>query len=51
MASGKQGEDTVSINLGGQWTDHTGSTENEVIVNNRINFIITKNSYVTTICS
>src|SRR5690625_222325 len=36
MASGKQGEDTVGINLGGQWTDHTGSTENAVIVNNKL---------------
>lgn len=36
MASGKQGEDTVGINLGGQWTDHTGSTENAVIVNNNL---------------
>lgn len=36
MASGKQGSDTIGINLGGQWTDGTGSTENAVIINNHL---------------
>nr|GGG74511.1 hypothetical protein GCM10011398_19000 [Virgibacillus oceani] len=38
MASGKQGDDIIGLNFGGQWTDNTGSTENAVILNG----IITK---------
>lgn len=33
MASGKQNDDTIGLNIGGKWTDNTGSTENAVILN------------------
>lgn len=36
MASGNQGVDIIGLNLGGQWTDETGSTENAVIVNGEL---------------
>lgn len=36
MASGNQGDDVIGLNLGGKWTDGTGSTENAVIVNGNI---------------
>lgn len=36
MASGNQGSDTIGLNFGGKWTDHTGSTENAVILNNEL---------------
>lgn len=33
MASGKQGDDIIGLNFGGQWTDGTGGTENAVWLN------------------
>lgn len=36
MASGKQGEQTVGLNLGGQWTDGTPTTENAIIVDGHL---------------
>jgi len=35
-ASGVQGERTVGLNLGGQWTDGTGMTENGICVDGRL---------------
>lgn len=35
-ASGVQGGHTVGLNLGGQWTDGTGMTENGICVNGRL---------------
>jgi hypothetical protein len=35
-ASGVQGEHTVGLNLGGQWTDGTGMTENGICVDGRL---------------
>ncbi len=34
--SGVSGEDVVGINLGAQWTDGTGMTENGIVVNGRL---------------
>ncbi|SHF83368.1 DUF2804 domain-containing protein [Ornithinibacillus halophilus] len=36
MASGKQHEDVIGLNFGGQWTDNTGSNENAFFVNGSI---------------
>lgn len=33
MASGRQNDDVIGLNLGGKWTDCTGSTENAIIEN------------------
>ncbi|MBI1320038.1 MAG: DUF2804 family protein [Candidatus Hydrogenedens sp.] len=33
--SERQGEDTVGVNLGGQWTDGTGATENGLMINGK----------------
>src|SRR5690625_2779334 len=33
MASGNHGSDVIGLNIGGQWTDNTGSTENAIIIN------------------
>lgn len=38
-ASGRQNGRTIGLNLGGQWTDGTGSTENGVCVNGRLSKI------------
>ncbi len=53
MASGRQGQDVIGLNFGGQWTDHTGSTENAVILNGNITkisedvtFIYNSNDYM-----
>lgn len=53
MASGRQGQDVIGLNFGGQWTDHTGSTENAVILNGNItkisedvSFIYNSNDYM-----
>ncbi len=35
-ASGRQNGRTIGLNLGGQWTEDTGSTENGVCVNGRL---------------
>jgi hypothetical protein len=35
-ASGVQGERTVGLNLGGQWTDGTGMTENGICIDGRL---------------
>ncbi len=40
-ASGKQNGRTLGLNLGGQWTDGTGSTENGVCVDGRLHKIST----------
>lgn len=39
MASGKQNDDVIGLNLGGKWTDGTGSTENALIVNGSLHKI------------
>ncbi|PAV28078.1 hypothetical protein CIL05_18390 [Virgibacillus profundi] len=36
MASGRQSDDVIGLNFGGQWTDRTGSNENAVILNGSI---------------
>lgn len=36
MASGKQADNIIGLNFGGQWTDHTGSNENAVILNGKL---------------
>lgn len=36
MASGKQGNNLIGLNFGGQWTDGTGFNENAVLVNGRL---------------
>ena len=36
MASGRQGNDLIGLNFGGQWTDGTGYNENAVLVNGRL---------------
>lgn len=36
MASGNQNNDIIGLNIGGQWTDQTGSTENAVFKNGAI---------------
>ena len=38
-ASGNQNGHTVGLNLGGKWTDGTGTNENGVLVNGRLNKI------------
>jgi hypothetical protein len=35
-ASGRQGERVIGLNLGGQWTDGTGATENALCVDGRL---------------
>lgn len=39
IASGKQHGDIIGLNLGGKWTDGTGSTENAVILNGTLHKI------------
>lgn len=39
MASGLQGKDIIGLNLGGKWTDLTGSTENAFFLNGEIDKI------------
>ncbi len=36
MASGKQGNDVIGLNFGGQWTDGTGLNENAILINGRL---------------
>ncbi|MBI3783832.1 MAG: DUF2804 domain-containing protein [Deltaproteobacteria bacterium] len=38
-ASGRQGEHVVGLNLGGQWTDGTGMTENGLCIDGRLHKI------------
>lgn len=38
-ASGRQAAGTLGLNLGGQWTDGTGSTENGVVLDGRLSKI------------
>jgi hypothetical protein len=37
--SGRSGTDVYGLNLGGQWTDHTGATENGLILNGTLHKI------------
>jgi hypothetical protein len=51
--AGKSGEHTIGVNLGGQWTDGTGFTENGIIIDGQlfkigsdISFIYDKQDYM-----
>jgi hypothetical protein len=51
--AGKSGEHTIGVNLGGQWTDGTGHTENGIIIDGKlikigsdITFIYDKENYM-----
>ena len=51
--AGKSGEHTIGVNLGGQWTDGTGFTENGIIIDGQlfkigsdISFIYDKQNYM-----
>ena len=54
-ASGLQNGKTIGLNLGGQWTDGTGMTENAIVIDGKLTkisedlkFIYDKNNYMNT---